>query len=216
MTTENVQQPLENTQEQPQEMQQQATTPESVASENTTEIEPTESTESSENTEENKEDPHAQALAEANAKAEENWHLYLSAKAEAENIRKRAERDLANAHKFALEKFIPELLRVKDSLELGNKAAQDNLPADDENHPLKSFIEGNHMAINMFKDALEKVGVKAIHPLDEPFDPSQHQAMSMVESDKAPNTVIDVVQTGYALNERLLRPAMVIVAKKAE
>lgn len=153
-----------------------------------------------------------QQLLDLNAKVEENWNLFLSARAEADNIQKRAERDVSNAHKYALEKFIPELLTVKDSLELGTKAAREN--ADEDNEQLAKFIEGSDMAITMFGDVLAKVGVSMIDPQGETFNPEHHQAMTMIpKPDVPPNTVVEVVQKGYILNERLLRPAMVIVSK---
>ncbi len=153
-----------------------------------------------------------QALIESNNKVEENWNLFLSAKAEADNVRKRAERDVANAHKYALEKFIPELLAVKDSLELGTKAAREN--ADTENEQLAKFLEGSEMTITLFGDVLAKAGVTMINPEGEMFNPELHQAMTMVPNPNLPaNTIIEVVQKGYTLNERLVRPAMVIVSK---
>lgn len=154
-----------------------------------------------------------QALTKAEEKANDNWDKFLAAKAEADNIRKRAERDVANAHKYALEKFIPELLTVKDSLELGTKAAKDNV-AETPNEQMSNFIEGSEMAITMFADTLKKVGVEMIDPQGEAFNPEFHQAMTMVPNpDVAPNTVMEVIQKGYTLNERLVRPAMVIVSK---
>ncbi len=154
-----------------------------------------------------------ESLAKAEEKIAENWSLFLSAKAEADNIRKRAERDVTNAHKYALEKFIPELLAVKDALELGTKAASEsNDGADDQT--MSKFIEGSEMAITMFADALKKVGVEMVNPEGELFNPELHQAMTMIPNPELPaNTVIEVIQKGYTLNERLLRPAMVIVSK---
>lgn len=156
-------------------------------------------------------------LATAEAKANENWEKFLSAKAESDNVRKRAQRDVSNAHKYALEKFIPELLTVKDSLELGAKAATDSLtdnPADNFGEQMEKFIEGSNLAITMFADTLKKVGVEMINPAGELFNPEFHQAMTMVPNpDVAPNTIIEVIQKGYSLNGRLIRPAMVIVAK---
>ncbi len=152
-------------------------------------------------------------LATAETKANENWEKFLAAKAEADNVRKRAERDVSNAHKYALEKFIPELLTVKDSLELGAKAAIDSL-TDSPNEQMEKFIEGSNLAITMFADTLKKVGVEMINPEGELFNPEFHQAITMVPNpDVAPNTIIEVIQKGYTLNERLIRPAMVIVAK---
>ncbi len=153
------------------------------------------------------------ALAQAEKKAEENWNLYLSARAEADNIRKRAERDVSKAHKYALEKFIPELLAVKDSLELGTKAARES--ATDDNEQLGKFLEGSDMTINLFNDVLSKFGVVMIDPQNEIFNPEFHQAMTMIPNAELPNnTVMEVVQKGYVLNKRLVRPAMVIVSKK--
>lgn len=165
-------------------------------------------------------DSHQQALTEiqaqldtAEAKAAENWEKFLAAKAEADNVRKRAERDVANAHKYALEKFIPELLTVKDSLELGVKNALDSV-AEEPSEQMSNFIEGSEMTVTMLTNALEKVGVTMVNPEGETFNPEFHQAMTMVPSpDVAPNTIIEVIQKGYTLNERLLRPAMVIVSK---
>lgn len=152
------------------------------------------------------------ALSAAESKAEENWALYLKARADADNIRKRAERDVSNAHKYALEKFIPELLTVKDSLELGTKAAREN--ADAGNEQLAKFLEGSDLTAKMFNDALTKFGVTMIDPAGETFNPESHQAMTMVPNPELPaNTIIEVIQKGYALNERLIRPAMVIVSK---
>ncbi len=152
-------------------------------------------------------------LTTAEAKANENWEKFLAAKAETDNVRKRAERDVSNAHKYALEKFIPELLSVKDSLELGAKAAKDS-NAENPSEQMEKFIEGSDMAITMFTDTLKKVGVEMINPEGELFNPEFHQAMTMVPNpDVAPNTVIEVIQKGYTLNERLIRPAMVIVAQ---
>lgn len=149
----------------------------------------------------------------AKAKAEENWSNYLSARAETDNVRKRAERDVNNAHKYALEKFIPELLTVKDSLELGTKAARDN--AETDNTQLEKFLEGSDMTITMFNDVLSKFGVTMINPDGEIFNPELHQAMTMIINPDLPaNTIIEVIQKGYTLNERLIRPAMVIVSKK--
>lgn len=151
-------------------------------------------------------------LSEALKKADDNWNLFLSARAEADNIQKRAQRDVSNAHKYALEKFIPELLGVKDSLELGAKAARESAEADNEQ--LEKFLQGSDMTINLFNDVLAKVGVVMINPEGELFNPEQHQAMTMLPNPDLPaNTVIEVVQKGYMLNERLIRPAMVIVSK---
>ena len=144
------------------------------------------------------------------AKAEENWDHFVRTKAEMDNMRRRAERDLENAHKYALERFAQELLPVRDSLEMGVNAAQD-VAAD-----VAKLREGSEMTLRMLDSAMEKFNIKAIDPLDEPFNPELHQAMTMIEMpDKEPNTVINVLQKGYTLNERLVRPAMVVVSKAA-
>lgn len=147
-----------------------------------------------------------QQLKEAEKKAEENWQLLLRTKAEMENLRKRTEKDLEKAHKYGTEKFVSEMLPVKDSMELG-LAAQDAT--------VESLHEGMELTMNMFSSALEKLGVKEINPENEAFDPELHQAMTMQESDEVDaNTVLAVMQKGYLLNDRLVRPAMVVVSKK--
>ncbi len=148
-----------------------------------------------------------QRLEEAEKKAEENWDQLVRAKAELENIRRRSERELENAHKYALEKFAQELLPVIDSMEMGVAAAQD------ENTDVSKLREGTEMTLKMFLNAIDKFGIKSVHPVNEEFNPEHHQAMSMVDSDEhEPNTVIDVMQKGYLLNDRLVRPAMVVVS----
>ena len=134
----------------------------------------------------------------------------LRAFAELDNVRKRAERDVAAAHKFGMEKFINELLPVKDSLDLGFDAANS---AED----IEAIREGMVLTLKMFDGALEKGGVSPIDPASgEDFDPEFHQAMMMEESQEVEaGKILRVMQKGYALNERLLRPAMVIVAKQA-
>ncbi len=152
-----------------------------------------------------------QRLEQAQAKVAENWDALLRARAEAENIRRRTERDLENAHKYALERFAQELLPIIDSLHMGFRAAQSSEIAIDK------LREGTELTLKMFETALAKFQVVAINPVGQPFNPEQHQAVTMVEtSDAAPNTVVTVLQKGYTLNERLIRPAMVIVAKSAD
>ena len=146
-------------------------------------------------------------LAEAQAKADDNWDQLVRAKAEMENIRRRSERELANAHKYALEKFAQELLPVIDSMEMGVAAAQD------ENADVSKLREGTEMTLKMFENAIEKFGIKGVHPKGEEFNPEHHQAMTMIDSQEhEPNMIIDVMQKGYLLNERLVRPAMVVVS----
>jgi molecular chaperone GrpE len=144
-------------------------------------------------------------LAEAKAKAEENWNLYLRAAAEAENVRKRAARDVENAHKFALENFGRELLAVVDSLEMGLAAADDADAA--------ALREGSEATCKLLKTTLERFGIAEVDPAGEPFDPEFHEAMSVMPAQNVePGSVAQVIQKGYALNGRLLRPARVIVA----
>lgn len=148
------------------------------------------------------------ALAEAQAKAEENWNLYLRAAAELENVRKRAARDVEHAHKFALENFGRELLAVVDSLEMG-LAAADSADAD-------ALREGSEATIKLLKTTLERFGISEVDPEGEPFDPELHEAMSVMPAPHVePGSVVQVVQKGYALNGRLLRPARVIVAAES-
>ncbi len=132
----------------------------------------------------------------------------LRAQAEVENIRRRAEQDVEKAHKFALEKFANELLPVIDSLERALELADKNNPE------LTSMIEGIELTLKSLLDAVRKYGVEVVGDIHVPFNPEVHQAMSMMESDEvAPNHVLMVMQRGYTLNGRLLRPAMVAVSK---
>ncbi len=150
------------------------------------------------------ETPTAQAVAEA--KAAENWNSYLRAMAELENFRKRNERELDNARKFAIERFAQELVGVGDSLEAGINAATVN--------PGPALLEGAQATLKQLHRAFEKAGIKLIDPAGEPFDPAWQEAMAVQESrDTAPNTVLSVIQKGYSLNGRLLRPARVIVSR---
>jgi molecular chaperone GrpE len=153
---------------------------------------------------ENGADPAAYSLAELQAKADENWDHYLRAAAETENVRKRATRDVENAHKFALENFSRELLAVKDSLEMGIQAA-DKADAD-------ALLAGKEATLKLLATTLQRFGVEELDPAGEPFDPEFHEAMTMQPSkDLEPGSVLTVIQKGYSLNGRLLRPAMVVV-----
>ena len=144
-------------------------------------------------------------LEQAEAKAAENWERYLRTAAELENVRKRAARDVENAHRFALERFGRELLAVKDSLEMGLAAA--------ENASVESLLEGSEATLKILAGTLQQFGIEELDPAGEPFDPEFHEAISMQPSaDVEPGSVATVVQKGYSLNGRLLRPAMVIVA----
>ena len=149
-----------------------------------------------------------QQLETAQARASENWEAYLRAKAELDNLRRRHQKDLENAHKFGTEKLVNELLPVIDSMDLGLAA---------EDASAESLREGMELTMNMLKKMMEKLGIEEINPLNEKFDPEKHQAMTMQPSaDVEPNTVIAVMQKGYSLNDRLLRPAMVMVSKAPE
>ncbi len=149
------------------------------------------------------------ALAELQAKADENWDRYLRAAAEVENVRKRAARDVENARMYALETFSKELLGVKDSLEMG-LAASDSADAE-------SLVKGSKATLKLLTATLERFGVSEVDPEGEPFDPEFHEAISMQPSaDAEPGSVLTVVQKGYALHGRLLRPACVIVAAEAD
>jgi len=148
-------------------------------------------------------------LEDARAKADDHWNQLLRARAEIENLHRRQARELENAHKFALDGFVRELLQVRDSLELGYDAAHA------EGANLDKLREGTELTLKLMADTMAKFGVTAIAPEGQPFNPEFHQAMTMVPSDNlAPNTVVSVVQKGYLLNGRLVRPAMVIVSRK--
>lgn len=147
-------------------------------------------------------------LEDARTKADENWDRALRLQAELDNSRKRFERELEGAHKYALEKFVTELLPVRDSLENALDASRA------EQAEMASFREGTELTLKMLDQALQKSGVEEIDPLGQRFDPDLHQAMSVQPAEGAePNTVIVVMQKGYSLNGRLVRPALVIVAK---
>ena len=159
------------------------------------------------------EESNAESLQEeldsALAAADKHRDEALRAMAELDNVRKRAEKDVESAHKFGLEKFVNELLPVKDSMDLGFDAA--NSATD-----VEALKEGMALTLKMFEDALDKRGVKELNPLGESFDPEFHQAMMMEESvEVEAGKILRVMQKGYLLNERLIRPAMVVVAKSA-
>ncbi len=142
----------------------------------------------------------------AEQQAHENWEKSVRALAELDNIRRRAERDVANAHRFGLEKFSEALLPVLDSLEQALQLADKESDA--------SMREGLELTMKLFVGVLEKFDVKQLDPVGEAFDPQQHEAMAMQASpDAAPNTVLMVFQKGYKLNDRVIRPARVIVSQ---
>lgn len=150
-------------------------------------------------------------LEDARSKADEHWNQCLRLQAELDNLHKRNQRDLENAHKYGLEKFAGALLPVRDSLEMGIAAA-----AQGQNVDPAKLIEGSELTLKMLANVLEKFGISEVNPQGERFNPQFHEAMSIQpRADVEPNTVVTVVQKGYLLNDRLIRPAMVIVSKAA-
>ena len=143
-------------------------------------------------------------LEAANLKATENWDKALRIQAEMDNLRKRSEKQVEDAHKYAVKKFVEELLPVADSLEMGFTAEGD----------VEQIREGISLTMNVLKSALEKFSVVAVEPLGEKFNPELHQAMALQPSEEyETDHVSAVMQKGYTLNGRLVRPAMVMVAK---
>jgi len=143
-------------------------------------------------------------LKRAELQAQEHYDAWLRAKAETDNVRKRAQTDIANAHKYALESFAAALLPVRDSLEAALTVDQTTSEA---------LQQGVELTLKQLDSAFQKFGIQEVNPVGDKFDPHKHQAMTTVESDKAPNTVVHVLQKGYLLNDRVLRPALVTVAK---
>jgi molecular chaperone GrpE len=143
-------------------------------------------------------------LQAAELKAQEHYEAWMYAKAEAENIRRRAQDDISKAQKFAVERFSGELLAVMDSLEAGLAVQTENV---------ESFKSGMELTRKQLASVFEKFSIQEINPLGEKFDAHKHQAIGMAESDQPANTVINVMQKGYALHDRVLRPALVMVAK---
>lgn len=146
-------------------------------------------------------------LRTAELKAAEHHDAWLRAKAEAENARKRAQDDVAKAHKFGIERFATDLLAVRDSLEAALAA---------ENATAENLRNGVELTLRQLEAVFERHQVREINPAGEKFDPHRHEAISMLPSDKDPHTVINVLQKGYALNERVIRPALVTVAQPKE
>ena len=145
---------------------------------------------------------------EAEQKSEKQWDAAVRSRAELENYRRRAERDLENAHKYNIEKFANEMLPILDSLE----SAFGTVSEDDEK--LQSTREGLALTLKMFTDGITKFGITTIDPINQTFDPMHHEALSMVEnSEVANNTVLVVVQKGYKIHDRFLRPARVVVSR---
>ncbi len=146
-------------------------------------------------------------LTEAETKANEHWERMLRMQAETDNASRRVERDIANAHKYALEKFALELLPIVDSLERAIEAHMT------EETGTGSLLDGVNLTLKMFTTALEKFGIQQINPLGEAFNPEWHQAVSAQADPTAkPGTVLAVLQKGYLLNNRLIRPALVVVS----
>jgi len=143
-------------------------------------------------------------LLKAETELEAMRDAWLRAKAETENMRKRAQADIAQAHKFAVENFAQQLLAVRDSLEAGLKSTPDNI---------QSILSGTELTLKQLTAAFERVALREIDPSGEKFDPHRHQGISAVESDQPANTVVQVLQKGYQLNDRVLRPALVVISK---
>jgi molecular chaperone GrpE len=156
--------------------------------------------------------PGEAALLAARAELEALRDQVLRAQAEAENVRRRAQRDVENAHKFALEKFAADLVPVLDSLEKAVEIARAT-----EGAGAAPIAEGVELSLRMFLSVMNKAGIEQLNPLGEPFDPQRHEAMAMVPNpDAEPNSVMDVMQKGYLLNGRLVRAAMVVVSKSPQ
>lgn len=146
-------------------------------------------------------------LQQAELKAKEHYDAWMYAKAEGENIRRRAQEDVSKAQKFAVERFSNEMLAVMDSLQAGLSV---------QNTTVENFKSGMELTLKQLTSVFEKFNIVEINPLGEKFDAHKHQAIGMVESEQEANTVVSVMQKGYSLNERVLRPAMVMVAKAKE
>ncbi len=146
-------------------------------------------------------------LQAAERKAQEHYDAWMYAKAEGENIRRRASEDVSKAQKFAVERFSSEMLAVMDSLQAGLTVETENV---------ESFKNGMELTLKQLNSVFEKFNIRELNPVGEKFDAHLHQAIGMVESDQEPNTVVSVMQKGYALHDRVLRPALVMVAKGKE
>ena len=157
---------------------------------------------------EDSDEPIEEQLEKAQATIKDYWEQMMRLRAEIDNNRKRAERDLENAHKYALKNFVESLLPIIDSMEMGQVAAGA------DNATLESIREGSELTMSIFIQVLQKSGLEAVDPLGEKFDPEKHQAISMIEVEAVESgSVVEVMQKGFLLNERLIRPAMVVVAK---
>lgn len=145
-----------------------------------------------------------ESLRQAELLAAEHHDAWLRAKAETENVRRRAQEDVAKAHKYGIEKFATELLAVKDSLEAALQV---------ETATVESMQSGVEITLKQLEQVFERQSLKVVNPVGEKFDPHLHQAISMVPSDQEPNTVVSVLQKGYVLHDRVIRPALVTVAE---
>jgi molecular chaperone GrpE len=143
-------------------------------------------------------------LKAAELKAQEHYDAWMYAKAEGENIRRRAAEDVSKAQKFAVERFSGEMLAVMDSLQAGIAVQTENI---------ESFKSGMELTLKQLSSVFDKFNIKEINPVGEKLDPHKHQAIGMLESEQEPNTVVSVMQKGYTLNDRVMRPALVMVAK---
>lgn len=148
-----------------------------------------------------------ESLKQAELKAQEHYDAWMYAKAEGENIRRRAQEDVSKAQKFAVERFSNEILAVMDSLQAGLAVQTENV---------ESFKSGMELTLKQLSSVFEKFNIKEINPIGEKFDAHKHQAIGMLDSEQEPNTVVSVMQKGYALHDRVLRPALVMVAKAKE
>ena len=148
-----------------------------------------------------------ETLKAAERKAQEHYDAWMYAKAESENIRRRAAEDVSKAQKFAVERFSNEMLAVKDSLEAGLAVQTENI---------ESFKSGMELTLKQLSSVFEKFNIVEINPVGEKLDPHKHQAIGMIDSDQPANTVVNVMQKGYSLNDRVMRPALVMVAKAKE
>jgi molecular chaperone GrpE len=143
-------------------------------------------------------------LQAAELKAQEHYDAWMYAKAEGENIRRRAAEDVSKAQKFAVERFSNEMLAVMDSLQAGMSVQTENI---------ESFKSGMELTMKQLSSVFDKFNIKEINPVGEKLDPHKHQAIGMIESEQEANTVVSVMQKGYSLNDRVMRPALVMVSK---
>lgn len=143
-------------------------------------------------------------LQESERKAQEHYDAWMYAKAEGENIRRRAAEDVSKAQKFAVERFSGEMLAVMDSLQAGLAVETENV---------ESFKSGMELTLKQLASVFDKFNIKEVNPMGEKLDPHKHQAIGVLESEQPANTVVSVMQKGYTLNDRVLRPALVMVSK---